>query len=354
MQLGELASPSFRNLRFSLIELQSPCTKTVIIFPVSKLQKPPRNHHYVPQLLLWRFTNAEGRLWIYDLEKGKIYPGNPQSAGFERDLYAITAKDGTTDFASIEDKISKSIDAPGDRAIRRILRQETLGKDWNDFLGLVAAQLQRTPAYLDRLSASMQPMMQEMLERMANHDPDFRKRIQQRFLKSGSTEAEIEALLESVGKGGCKVKPSRGFVLMQAMRSIEAIHAELSEMKWQIGTLEPSETDLILGDHPALPVVPKGEHAGLRNPNIDLILPLTTRVAAVGNWDGRICYGTFSLGMAEWINTQTMRHAKRFLFASSDSNELLQKAEALHGAGPKLHTTRVHIGKKLTIVNEYR
>lgn len=321
---------------------------------MARIQKPGRDHHYVPQLLLRRFTDAAGRLWIYDLEKGRIYPGNPRSAGFERDLYAMTARDGTTDYGLIEEQISKRIDGPGDQAIRQILRSETLGTEWNDFLGFVAAQLLRTPAFFDRLSVLMQPMMQEMLQRVGKHAPEFRERVRKIGLRIGKTEAEIEAELKSVGQGDYKIKPSREAVLMESMKLIVVIHAELSEMKWQINTLEPSDPDLILCDHPALPVVPKGELVGLRNANIDLIIPLTRRVAAVGNWDGEIAYRTFVLGMAERINRETMRHAKRFLFASSYSEELLATATALHGTGPQMHASRIRMDKKLVIVNEYR
>ena len=305
-------------------------------------------------MLLRRFTDAEGWLWIYDLERGAIHRGDPRSVAFERDLYSTTKRDGTTDYALVEEMISKYIDGPGDQAIRRILRREKLGEDWHDFLRFVAAQLLRTPTFFDRSLAMMQPIMQEMLERMANYEPKFREPVRKRLLASGMADTEIEAILKSVGQGNYKIKPSREMVLIQAISQIENIHSELLKMKWQIATLEPSEPDLILGDHPALPVVPKGEHVGLCNQNIDLMLPLTRRIAAVGNWYGEIAYGISILGTAERINRETTRHAKRFLFASSYSEELLKTAITLHGTGPQLHTTRKYMDGKLVIMNEYR
>lgn len=54
-----------------------------------------------------------------------------------------------------------------------------MGPPWNDFLIFVATQLHRTPAFFDRMSSMMQPTMQEMLERMAKHDPEFRDNVRQ-------------------------------------------------------------------------------------------------------------------------------------------------------------------------------
>jgi hypothetical protein len=66
---------------------------------------------------------------------------------------------------------------------------------------------------------------------------------------------------------------------------IYGIFEELRQMTWQIATLADSDPDLILGDHPVLPVVPRGEHVGLRHPAIHVKLPLSRRVAAIGNWN---------------------------------------------------------------------
>jgi hypothetical protein len=52
----------------------------------------PRNHHYVCEFLLKNFADDNGTLWIYDSKLAKCRAGNTRSAGFERDLYALTLK----------------------------------------------------------------------------------------------------------------------------------------------------------------------------------------------------------------------------------------------------------------------
>jgi hypothetical protein len=324
---------------------------------MAKPTKSPRNHHYVPQLLLRRFAAADGTLWIYDLQKSKIYPGQPKSAGFVRDLYSRMGPDGNPDRAHIENLLAERIDQPGDNAIRRLLAKEdlfTIGPPWNDFLIFVAAQLLRTPAFFDRMSSMMQPAMQETLKRMAKYDPEFRERVRRAAVAKRITTEEIEKQLGRVASGGFKIKPTKDFVISLSLASLYNIFQELRQMTWQIATLADSDSDLILGDHPVLPVVPRGEPVGLKHAAIQVKLPLSPRVAAVGNWNLQTTYATFRAGQAGQTNSDTMRHAKRFLFASYRSEDLLREAKKLYGTGPKVRIHRVKKGKALVIVHEYR
>jgi len=324
---------------------------------MAKPPKPPRNHHYVPQLLLRRFAAADGTLWVYDLAKSETYPAQPKSAGFARDLYSRMGSDGSSDHAHVESLLAQRVDKPSDAAIGRLLAKEdlfTMGPRWNDFLIFVAAQLQRTPAFFDRMSKLMEPTAQESLERMAKHDPKFRDRVRQSALARGITNEQIEQQLQRAASGGIRVKPTKDFVVSMSLALVYGIFEDLRQMTWQIATLADSDPDLILGDHPVLPVVPPGEGVGLRHPAIHVKLPLTRRVAAIGNWNLQTTYATFHKGQADQINAETMRHAKRFLFASHRSEELLAKARKLHGTGPKVSVHRIKKGKKLLIVHEDR
>jgi hypothetical protein len=324
---------------------------------MAKPPKAPRNHHYVPQLLLRRFAAPDGTLWVYDLEKSEIYPAQSKSAAFVRDLYTRMGLDGKPDHAHIENLLAERVDRPGNAAIRRLLAKEdlfTMGPPWNDFLIFVAAQLQRTPAFFDRMSQLLQPAAQESLERMAKHDHEFRRRVTQSAFARGISEQAIQQQLQRAASGGIRVTPTKDTVVSMSFALIYAIFEDLRQMTWQVATLAESDPDLILGDQPVLPVVPRGERIGLKHPAIHVKLPLSPRVAAVGNWNLQTTYAMFRAGQSDEINAETMRHAKRFLFASHRSDELLARATELHGTGPKVHIRRVKKGKGLMITHEYR
>lgn len=50
-------------------------------------------HHYVPQFLLRRWTNAAGKLRIYKMRDGRLTRKDmgPKSTGYENGLYALVA-----------------------------------------------------------------------------------------------------------------------------------------------------------------------------------------------------------------------------------------------------------------------
>lgn len=315
----------------------------------------PRRHHYVPRLLLRNFTDPSGALWVYDSRQKKCWKGRPESAAFERDLYTRKSSPATPEFSDIENFLSESIDGPGATAIAGLLKRERLAyKQWCAFLRFVAAQLQRTPAAFEHLAAFQAPLMQEMFQRMGNFDPEFRERVTKRLLAKGATQATIEKLFKSIKDGKMKVTPAKDYVVALALASIDNIADELSKMKWTFLGVEPGEPDLIIGDHPVMLADPvSSAPLGLRNPNIELLMPLSRGMVACARRDGPDSYGKLAHGMSELINDRTLRGSRRFVFAVARCEHILADAVRLHGTGPKMQTRRIQVGKGLMIVNQF-
>ena len=320
----------------------------------------PRRHHYVPRFLLSKFTNDEGKLWTYDTEHQRSWSGIPVSTGFERDLYATNAKTDEHDFETVEKFLAAMIDGPGAEAIAGLLNQECLDpRRWVNFIGLVAAQWQRTPASFDRLTTIMAPTMQEMLERMPKFSPKFRKSVTESLIKAGATLEDIEEQFRIIELGGYRVRPHKQLVLIQSLCLIEKLHGELIKMNWCFLSVPTGASDLILGDHPVMlsdqgPDDQPSGPLGLRNPNIELVMPISKRMVAIANWTGPKSYGEVSADSVDVINDLTLRYARRFIFAPYESAVLLTRAVKFRGTGPRVHVRRVRIGKGLAIVKEYR
>lgn len=70
--------------------------------------KAPRGHHYNPQFLLRKFTNQEGRLFVYDKRRPEagVFETSPNNVFKERDLNALEKADGSLDH-SLEHKYSQ-------------------------------------------------------------------------------------------------------------------------------------------------------------------------------------------------------------------------------------------------------
>lgn len=54
----------------------------------------PKLHHYVPQFYLRRFLDHEGRLWVWDRDRDRVFASGPRSVAAERDFYFL---DGLVD-----------------------------------------------------------------------------------------------------------------------------------------------------------------------------------------------------------------------------------------------------------------
>jgi hypothetical protein len=323
-------------------------------------QDVPRKHHYIPQFLLANFTNEEGVLWTYDTEQKKSWQSTPRTTGFERDLYAVTTKDEERDFGLFEKALASAIDEPGADAISGLLKRQHLGPErFANFLGFVAAQMQRTPASFERLTATIGPSMQETFERVAKFHPEFRENVSAALAEEGATAAEIEEQFQAMATGQYIVHPHREFVLMEAFKAVAVIHTELCRMRWVFSEVPQGEADLILGDHPVMladvgpdDVPPKP--LGLKNPHIELVFPLSKRMLAIARWTGPNSYGELAPGSVEVINGRTLRYARRFSFASVQSEALLAEAIRLKGTGPKVSVKRIRLGESLFIKHEYR
>jgi hypothetical protein len=320
----------------------------------------PRNHHYVCEFLLKNFADESGTLWIYDSELGTYRDGNTRSAGFERDLYALTLSGRGRDFTTLERGLEGQIDTPGAVAIRKLLNHEMCdGMEWANFLGFVAAQMVRTPAYFDRLRSMQAPIMQEMLERMAKCEPEFREGVRKDMKEAGATDEEIARELEAVANGKYRVRPAQDFIVAHAVEMIPTIHAELGEMHWTFLAVPDGEPELLITDCPVMladagPEEEPPKPLGLRNPNIELVMPLSRRMVAVARRYGPDSFGELVKGSADVVNARTLSYARRFVFASYRSDTLLAEVIRRRGTGPKLRFRRIKMGEQLALVSEYR
>ena len=81
----------------------------------------PKRHHYVPQMLLKRFSDSQSRLFVFNknLKERGILHLSPRDVFVKKHLYAQHLGDGSRDY-SIEKELSVT-EGKADRIIRRIL-----------------------------------------------------------------------------------------------------------------------------------------------------------------------------------------------------------------------------------------
>ena len=319
----------------------------------------PRLQHYVPQLLLRRFAGVDGRLWAYDTEKRKMFCAGPKCLAAEGYFYGDTTKHATQNSTAIERWLAEQIEGPGAEALDGLLPKRTLSTGQAQaFFTFVAAQMQRTPASLQRATDCFAATFQETAERIAKYEPTFRKNVIARVKATGATDADISELVQILDEGKLTATPTRDFAIWIGFDVLGLLATELAKMRWEFAVVPPTDGDLIIGDHPVT-LEDVGAHIpprplGVKNPNIEIAMPLSSRMVALAHWDGPIRYGELASGVADMLNERTLQQVHRFAYASFESKELLARAIALRGTGPKMRTHRFRIGEKLIMWSEFK
>lgn len=198
----------------------------------------PKRQHYVSQMQLRRFTNAQGQLYFFSKrfpEKGVLTSG-PKKLFHERHLNTRYDKEGVKDvsvelaFAALEGQANRVIEkivvaarnrlkpnlASNEKALwdlffsyqwKRVpdlYRQTRIFDDLDDWL----------EEFLARYEATVRPLSDD--ERQAMQDPDVRNRIKQNAKVDATVTPSQEVLRILDQKGLCIAiisKPTKSFVI---------------------------------------------------------------------------------------------------------------------------------------------
>ena len=129
----------------------------------------PRRHHFIPQMLLRNFCDANGLLWVSD--RGKIYQSAPEKVFAQRDLYTTFKVDhapGGHDYEEFTSLVKKSyeyekllseLEGKAAPAMQQIIEQARLGRcpqlspeDNDSWKRFFLALARRTPESQKRVS----------------------------------------------------------------------------------------------------------------------------------------------------------------------------------------------------------
>jgi len=136
----------------------------------------PRQHHYVPQVLLAGFTldgTRTGRLHVVDLVRGSTYASTPEGTGAERDYNTIEVE-GIDPFLIETELLAKQIEGPASNAFARIRGGGLPNEDERDrLLAFIAMQALRTPNRRDAYDAFMTQTFRLMVSVLTESDELF-------------------------------------------------------------------------------------------------------------------------------------------------------------------------------------
>jgi hypothetical protein len=131
-----------------------------------------RKNHYVPEVYLKNFADANGKLWAYRLlvEHSNVpewRTHSPAGIAYHSHLYTRLATGAESD--EIEQWFEREFETPAEEALDRAINDERLSPaHWRVLISFAAAQDVRTPArLLERLpewQRTIQPLLTDVLE----------------------------------------------------------------------------------------------------------------------------------------------------------------------------------------------
>jgi hypothetical protein len=111
-------------------------------------------HHFVPQFLLRRWTDASGKVRVFEVKAGKLVSDAraPEYTGYEEDLYAVDGRGLGIETHHFEETLFGPIDNNAANALKKIENKEELSEGehqaWTTFLASLRVRSPDTIDYL--------------------------------------------------------------------------------------------------------------------------------------------------------------------------------------------------------------
>nr|WP_281288893.1 DUF4238 domain-containing protein [Sphingomonas xanthus] len=231
-------------------------------------------HHYVPQFLLRRWSNANGKLYVFAMCNGRLVCSEraPEYTGFEHDLYAVIANAIGLSEDVLERKLFGPIDKNASKVLEKLEQHAPISEDehiaWTFFLSSLRV---RQPDVLDFLRTDGIARMKAFL---AEFD--------QTTLPASSVTTE-QWFAENL-PGALEARSLTSW--LPRMITHDEVTDAFAGLKWWFREFEPAEAKLLLADDPIywdgglrkagfmihLPIAPDRLFIGTRSEESETIL----------------------------------------------------------------------------------
>lgn len=270
----------------------------------------PKRHHYVPQMLLRRFTNEDGKLYCCRKEEpSTIFPTAPQKVFLESFLYMQRDEQGKTD-TSVERSLA-DLEGKANEVIEKIVRTArsgvnpglTLGEKeiWDEFL---CKQWGRLPIKREE-AVSDDSLYEKCLE-----DFEYERRPLTDYERYWFSDPKRkERIMEN---SWIKSTELSGGKLIQVLRDKGLCVAAIRNPK----------KSFVIGSNPIIKITPPG-HTRLDDPVVEALLPIAYDVIVTPG---------FSRGEENLVDANDSDHIRQIneaMFRQSDiiagrSHELIR------------------------------
>ena len=287
-----------------------------------------KRNHYVPAFLLRRFTDANGKLWVYDKNNWKWFCTNPINAGVETGMYS----------QEVEDWFRDEVEGPASLVFEKLSRQDgnlsesemlIIAKFISEQMIRVPTSRSSTSERYDTpgskgLNGQMQVIANELnlLEQHSDFSmsSDYRESLQ-RFVEL--SESDPERFRTEIGWSD-----SYTAMLEARIRTDDPnrIAEFLMRLAWRIVYAERER--YILCDNPVF-VWNLGKFGGTNSEQFESVLPISAKCALhIGRYGqgGVVNEIRTDDAMVRRFNSRTVSKAQRFIYSSREERWVSKSA----------------------------
>lgn len=302
-----------------------------------------KRHHFVPKLLLKRFSRRKGRIWQLERQTNQLLDVGIEKAASRRRLYEFLHNDEGVKTSRMEAWLAL-IESHASKALRRIEHPGPIVglADWDRatiafFLAILSI---RTPAALRNAEQVGVETMQIQFGSEWSDAESFAK--QQAERSPGMDAEEIEELrlkaLRELETGGIGYEDPTGAAMRTLVSASGAVAQKIFDSRWAVLRARNGEfvtSDVALAMHDPEPKFPWSAQAWQSSEAVQVTIPLSSEVCLL------ITPGPADLQRLDVdrdevneVNLRTLGWADRFLFGGS--SDLLQELLGLAACHPEL------------------
>jgi hypothetical protein len=276
----------------------------------------PKRHHYLPQRYLSGFANAEGRIWVFDRQTGKLRRDTPLNTGVETRLYRFDDPAGQPQslerfFSFLETKTWPTID-------RLDQGHDPTSADRSILAFYTAFQFTRTPWFQRRIEAAVRALTWSVIAGLPDDEAvsSLLEAMHETGMENTPSRESLLSILPEL-RGGYEM-PGWGRARMTVSLGM-SIAGVLSKMSSQIA-YAGDVGSFITTDTPVLFVAPPfATEPSLVTPGALKIVPLTQRTLLTFTDIGdRIEFYPPKRGIVDFMNATIASSAEHLIIGPSE------------------------------------
>ena len=294
-----------------------------------KTQKPPKNHHFLPQCQLAYFQKETGSVWQFDAKTGLFSTAGTRNMGAETKLYTVTLPDGTKD-TSVETYFSE-IEGDVSEVLKKIDAQDfALSNHERSILSSFASlQMWRTPQSRERIKQSVEKLTKRMMSMTAYHDKAFENSVKRAGEKhpdlANLTPKELQEMRETFMKEDYDLVVPHEYFITFMLEGLYDIAKHIHEISWSF-LVAPPGSQFLISDDPFFMYYPRTKETpfyvgpGIKVAGTQITFPLTPRVCLLmlpGPYMSTVQH--ISKSAVREINIRTAGSARRFLYGANET-----------------------------------